>query len=82
MLALLFKLTERGSASSPKVGCRSVGGDADITVFDPDRVIDRATFDNPAQYSEGIPYVLVRGVLVVRDGKLAQGVAPGRGVRR
>jgi len=63
-------------------GRLQVGADADITVFDPDRVADRATFDNPAQYSEGIPYVLVGGFLVVRDGKLVEGVAPGRAVRR
>ena len=36
-----------------------VGADADLTIFDSDRVIDRATFENPAQYSEGILYVLV-----------------------
>src|SRR5580692_5949977 len=40
-------------------GRLQVGSDADITVFDPARVIDRATFDNPAQYSDGIPYGLV-----------------------
>jgi N-acyl-D-aspartate/D-glutamate deacylase len=45
-------------------------------------VIDEATFENPAQYSEGIPYVLVNGVVVVRDGQLVDGVAPGRGLRR
>jgi len=60
----------------------AVGADADITVFDPQRVIDRATFENPAQYSEGMEYVLVNGVLVVKDGKLVDGVAPGRGVWR
>ncbi len=59
-----------------------VGADADLTLFDPERVIDRATFDNPAQASEGIPYVLVGGTFVVRDGKLVEGVAPGRPVRR
>jgi len=63
-------------------GRLQVGADADITVFDPERVIDRATFDNPAQYSEGIPYVLVGGMFVVRDGKVVEGVTPGRGVRR
>jgi N-acyl-D-aspartate/D-glutamate deacylase len=63
-------------------GRLQVGSDADIAVFDPKRVIDRATYDNPAQYSEGIQYVLVGGVFVVRDGKLVDGVAPGRGIRR
>jgi N-acyl-D-aspartate/D-glutamate deacylase len=58
-----------------------VGADADITVFDPDRIIDRATFDKPAQYSEGIPYVLVGGTLVVKDGQIQTGVFPGIGVR-
>ena len=60
----------------------AVDADADITVFDPARVIDRATFENPAQYSEGIAYVLVNGTLVVKGGELVEGVAPGLAVRR
>jgi dihydroorotase len=58
-----------------------VGADADITVFDSNRVIDRATFENPAQYSEGIPYVLVGGTLVVNDSQIQAGVFPGNGIR-
>ena len=58
-----------------------VGADADIGVFDPTRVIDKATFQNPAQYSDGFRYVLVEGTFVVRDGKLQEGVAPGQGIR-
>jgi N-acyl-D-aspartate/D-glutamate deacylase len=58
-----------------------VGADADITIFDPDRVIDKATFDEPLQYSEGIAFVLVNGVMVVRDGQLVEGVHPGRAAR-
>ena len=58
------------------------GADADLTVFDAARVIDRATFENPAQYSEGISYVLVNGTLVVNRGELVDGIAPGRPVRR
>ncbi len=50
---------------------------ADIAVFDPDRVIDRATFAEPHQYSEGMEYVLVNGVLVV-DGGEHTGARPGR----
>lgn len=64
----------------PNKGRMQVGADADVTVFDPARVQDKATFENPAQYSEGIPWVLVNGVVVVRDGELATGAAPGRGV--
>jgi N-acyl-D-aspartate/D-glutamate deacylase len=60
----------------------AVGADADLAVFDPDRVADRATFEEPAQYSEGILYVMVHGTLVVDRGELVPGVAPGRGVRR
>ena len=63
-------------------GRLQVGSDADITVFDPARVIDRATFDNPAQYSDGIPFVLVGGSFVVRNGELVAGVSPGHAVRR
>ena len=51
-------------------------------VFDPAKVIDKATFENPAQYSEGIPYVLVNGVPVVKGGKLVDNVAPGKGLKR
>ena len=58
-----------------------VGADADITIFDPARVIDKATFDDPLQYSDGIPFVLVNGVVVVKDSQLVDGVRPGRAAR-
>lgn len=59
-----------------------VGADADLVVFDPEKVIDRATFENSARYSEGIRHVLVNGVPVVRDERLVEGVKPGVGIRR
>ena len=58
-----------------------VGSDADLTIFDPDRIIDRATYDAPDQYSAGIEYVLVAGTFVVRDGTLREDVRPGRPIR-
>ncbi|MBI4539967.1 MAG: amidohydrolase family protein [Gemmatimonadetes bacterium] len=58
-----------------------VGADADLTVFDPQRIVDRSTYQDPALYSEGVRYVLVAGVPVVMDGKLQDGVAPGQAVR-
>ena len=58
-----------------------VGADADITVFDPQRVIDKATYEDPLEYSEGIQFVLVNGVPVVKDGSLVDEVFPGRAAR-
>jgi N-acyl-D-amino-acid deacylase len=49
---------------------------ADITIFDPEKVADRATFENPSQYPIGIPYVIVNGVVVVDAGKHT-GALPG-----
>jgi dihydroorotase len=59
----------------------SVGADADITVFDPQRVIDKATYEDPLEYSEGIQFVLVNGVPVLKDGGLVEAVFPGRAAR-
>lgn len=53
------------------------GNWADIVIFDPDRIIDRATFENPHQYPVGIEYVLVNGKVVIDKGQHT-GVHPGR----
>ncbi len=58
-----------------------VGADADLTIFDPQRVSDRSTYEEPARYSTGIEYVLVNGALVVRGGQLVPDAMPGRPVR-
>jgi len=58
-----------------------VGADADITVFDPNTIIDKATFEEPLQYSAGIAYVFVNGVTVVKAGNLVSGIFPGRAAR-
>lgn len=54
---------------------------ADLVVFDPDTVTDRATFREPHQYAEGIDYVLINGMPVVADGK-PTGARPGKTLRR
>ncbi|HEX8155600.1 MAG TPA: D-aminoacylase, partial [Thermoanaerobaculia bacterium] len=56
------------------------GMKADIVVFDPDRIIDKATFTNPHAYAEGVAHVLVNGVLVVDGGKVTAN-RPGRVLR-
>lgn len=54
--------------------------DADITIFDPDRIIDHATYDNPRQFPSGIEWVIVNGEVVVEKGKHS-GANPGRTIR-
>ena len=56
-----FRFADRGRLA--------VGAFADIVVFDPGRVGDAATFEKPHAYATGIPYVLVNGVPVVRNGE-------------
>lgn len=57
-----------------------IGADADITVFDADHIIDTADFEDELTYSEGVEFVLVNGVFVIRDGSLVAGARPGKAV--
>jgi len=57
------------------------GGDADIVVFDPDTITDRASYRHSTRPSDGIRHVLVNGAFVVRDGGLVADARPGLPVR-
>jgi len=67
-----FRLKQRGELRE--------GNWADIVVFDPEKVSDPATFGDPHHYAVGIPYVLVNGVPVVKNGEHT-GAKPGMGLR-
>jgi N-acyl-D-amino-acid deacylase len=54
---------------------------ADLAIFDPARVIDRATYEQPHQYAVGVLHVFVNGEPVLRDGE-PTGARPGRVLRR
>jgi len=87
VLSLMDALRKMTVMPADRLGLKNKGRlapgvDADITVFDPDQVIDHATFERPAEASEGIRYVLVDGAVVVRDGKVVEGVLPGQPIRR
>jgi N-acyl-D-aspartate/D-glutamate deacylase len=57
------------------------GADADITVFDPRTVADRATFLQPTLAPEGIRWVFVSGVPVVEEGRVQEAARPGHAIR-
>ena len=57
-----------------------VGADADITIFNPNTVIDKSTFEKGLAFSEGIEYVLVNGTIALKNGKTVDHVFPGQAV--
>ena len=60
--AMVFGFKDRGAIK--------VGNWADVTIFDPEKVTDKATFEQPHQYPEGIDAVIVNGKIVFGDGKM------------
>jgi N-acyl-D-aspartate/D-glutamate deacylase len=72
---------ERRVAAMKNKGRIRVGADADLTIFDPQTISDRSTFQEPAQQSVGVKFVIVNGMLLVRDGQLEPNVHPGVAIR-
>ncbi|HET7342487.1 MAG TPA: D-aminoacylase [Methylomirabilota bacterium] len=81
--AAVHKMT---GASAHALGLRDrgvlrAGAWADVTVFDPARVAERATYEDPHQYATGVPLVVVNGQVVIEGGEHT-GALPGRVLRR
>jgi len=72
---------ERRVPAMRNKGRLRVGADADITIFDAARVMDRSTYREPSLQPVGIEHVIVNGVSVVVSGRALDGVAPGKPVR-
>ncbi len=72
---------ERGAPALRRKGRLQRGADADITIFDPDAIGDRATLENPAQFSVGIDYVVVSGQVVQTPEGQRRDRLPGRPIR-
>jgi N-acyl-D-aspartate/D-glutamate deacylase len=85
LLRLEDAVRKMTSLNAAKLGIRDrgllVAGDfADITIFDPERIIDRSTYTDPFQYNTGIEYVIVNGQIVLDRGTHT-GARPGRALR-
>ncbi len=74
------RLERRAPAFAAKGRLRP-GADADIVVFNPETVIDNATYEEPTLPPTGIEHVVVGGTAVVRSSQIVSGVSPGQGVR-
>ena len=81
MTLLPARRLEAISPAMRRKGRVQVGADADLTLFDPDTVIDKATYRHPTETSAGIPYVLVGGVPVIDHGAIVPAAYPGKGVK-
>jgi N-acyl-D-amino-acid deacylase len=87
LLKLEDAVRKMTSLSAAKLGIsdRGVlrpGAFADVTIFDPDTVIDHATYEKPFAYSTGIEWVIVNGTPVLEPGGKHTGAKPGKAIRR
>jgi len=74
------QVLERSTPAAQQKGRLQEGADADVVIFDPQTVTDRATYQHPMEPSVGVEYLLVGGVVTVDKGKLMEGVFPGKAI--
>jgi N-acyl-D-glutamate deacylase len=75
------QILEEAAPQMKSKGRLQVGADADITIFDPQTITDRATYENPRLTSVGIHHVLVNGQFVIKEQALVREALPGKPVR-
>jgi len=80
MTLMPAQMLERSTPAARHKGRLQEGADADIVVFDPQTISDRATYDKPMEPSVGVRELLVGGTLLIDDAKLVPAVFPGRAV--
>src|SRR5262249_5002425 len=80
MTLLPARRLETSTMAARRKGRLQEGADADVVVFDPATIADRATYKAPAVPSVGVRFLLVAGTPVVADGHLVAGAFPGRAI--
>src|SRR5580693_8209516 len=80
MTLMPAQMLERSTPAAKRKGRLQEGADADITVFDPQRITDSATFEKPMAPSVGVHYLVVGGIVLIDDGKLVPDVYPGQAI--
>ena len=78
MTLMPAEVLERSTAAARLKGRLQEGADADIVVYDAGTISDRSTFQKPMEPSVGVRYLVVGGIVVVDDGKIAADAFPGR----
>ncbi|HZC25172.1 MAG TPA: amidohydrolase family protein, partial [Candidatus Binatia bacterium] len=80
MTLMPAQMLERSTPEARRKGRVQEGADADLVVFDPRTIADRATFEKPMEPSVGVHYLIVGGTTLIDDGKMVDGVFPGRAI--
>ena len=73
---------EKATSVAKRLGRLQQSAQADVVVFDPQTIQDRATFRAPTAASTGVRYLVVAGTVVVDQGRIVEGAAPGRAIVR
>jgi N-acyl-D-aspartate/D-glutamate deacylase len=74
------QMLERSTPEAKRKGRMQEGADADIVVFDPNTIADRATFDKPMEPSVGVRELIVAGTVLIDDGQMIPDVFPGKAI--
>jgi len=80
MTLMPAQMLERSTPEARRKGRVQEGADADLVVFDPQTIADRSTFEKPMEPSVGVHFLIVGGTTLIDDGKMVEGVYPGRAI--
>ena len=80
MTLMPAQMLERSTPEGHRKGRLQEGADADVVVFDPQTIRDQSTFEKPMEPSVGVKYLIVAGRPLIEDGKMVEGVFPGKAI--